>query len=492
MKRSVKRNAKRRVGRRWTGRGPRPALACLLAVWFATAMSCAEDDRGEQSSQAIEQAMSKPIHSIVMISLDTTRPDHLSLYGYDRPTSPNLEALGKDALVMQNFLTTSSWTLPTHASLLTGLYPSTHGAHYSNAGDVGLGDADGAPRDFNAFRVNRLPVQAITLAEVLREHGYQTHGIAAGPWFKPVFGLDQGFDHYDAAFDSLAGRPANVVSDLAIEAIDRAGREPFFLFLNYFDPHDPYEPHGSSWEQFLKPSGDYARSKELALYDAEILFMDKEIGRVIDELKSRDLYDSSWIIVTSDHGEHFGEHDLEVHGFSLYEGVVRGVLIIKPPANVSLNVDPEIRAQSVDVMPTLLDAIGIPLPMGIEGQPLDALTHPAITELYRSAGNVRWKGDRFQRELRAIYWGNYKLILSSKPGDPDAGLFDLANDPGETHDLRNERPAVSMTLSEGLVRWSTDRSKLPPAPVGEIDPETRRQMKVLGYIDSDPAPKQEP
>ena len=107
MKRSVKRNAKRRVGRRWTGRGPRPALACLLAVWFATAMSCAEDDRGEQASQAIEQAMSKPIHSIVMISLDTTRPDHLSLYGYDRPTSPNLEALGKDALVMQNFLTTS-------------------------------------------------------------------------------------------------------------------------------------------------------------------------------------------------------------------------------------------------------------------------------------------------------------------------------------------------------------------------------------------------
>ena len=94
--------------------------------------------------------------------------------------------------------------------------------------------------------------------------------------------------------------------------------------------------------------------------------------------------------------------------------------------------------------------------------------------------------------MRAIYWGNYKLILSSKPGDPDAGLFDLANDPGETHDLRNERPAVSMTLSEGLVRWSTDRSKLPPVPVGEIDPETRRQMKVLGYIDSDPAPKQEP
>ena len=499
------RPAEKRRGRQArAGRDRGSALALLLAVCIATAMSCSEGDRGERSSQAVGQAIDRaikqPSHSIVLISLDTTRRDHLSLYGYDLPTSPNLDALAKDAVVMQNFLTTSSWTLPTHASLLTGLYPSTHGAHYSNAGDVGLGDADGAPRDFDAFRANRLPVQAITLAEVLREHGYQTHAVAAGPWLKPVFGLDQGFDHYDAAFDSLAGRPGNVVSDLAIGAIDRAGREPFFLFLNYFDPHDPYEPHAGSWEQFLKPSGDYARSKELALYDAEILFMDQEIGRVIDALKSRGRYDSSWIIVTSDHGEHFGEHDLEVHGFSLYEGVVRGVLLIKPPAEVSFKVDTEIRAQSVDVMPTLLDALGIPLPEGIEGQPLNALTHPAITELYRSAGNVRWKGDRFQRELRAIYWGDYKLILSSKPGDPDAGLFDLANDPGETRDLRNQRPAISMTMSEALVRWSSNRSKLPPAPITEIDPETRRQMKALGYIDSDndidndsdPAPKQEP
>ena len=425
------------------------------------------------------------MNSIVMISLDTTRPDHLSLYGYDGPTSPNLEALAADGLVMQNFLTTSSWTLPTHASLFTGLYPSTHGAHYSNQGDVGLGDADGAPQGFDAFRVNRLPDEAITLAEILRAEGYRTYAVAAGPWFKPVFGLDQGFDHYDAAFDSLSGRPGNLVSDLAIGFIDHAGLDPFFLFLNYFDPHDPYEPHESSWEQFLKPSKDFARSKEIALYDAEILFMDRQIGRVIDELKARNHYDSSWIVVTSDHGEHFGEHDLEGHGFSLYEGVVRGVLIIKPPAGVALEVDREIRAQSVDIMPTLLEAIGISLPHAIEGQALNALTHPAITELYRSAGNVQWKGERFQRELRAIYSGDYKLILSSKPGDFDAGLFDLKSDPGETHDLSNGQPEVLKTMSEALERWTAGRSTLPPSPVGKLDPETRRQMKALGYLDSD-------
>jgi arylsulfatase A-like enzyme len=286
---------------------------------------------------------------------------------------------------------------------------------------------------------------------------------------------------------------------LAIGSIDRAGKQPFFLFLNYFDPHDPYDPHGTSWEQFLKPSEDFARSKELAHYDAEILFMDRQVGRVIDDLKARNLYDSSWIVVTSDHGEHFGEHGLEVHGFSLYEGVVRGVLLIKPPALVSLEFDSNTRAQSVDVMPTLLDALQIPLPSAMQGQPLRSAQHPTITELYRSVGNVRWKGERFSRELRAIYSENdpgsvagtdtgtdsktYKLIVSSKEGDPDAGLFDLRADPEENHDLSGERPEVAKAMTDALERWSANQSALSPVPVEELDPETRRQMEALGYID---------
>jgi arylsulfatase A-like enzyme len=330
---------------------------------------------------------------------------------------------------------------------------------------VGLGDAEGAPAGFNAFRANRLPEEAITLAELLKDNGYETYAVAAGPWFKPVFGLDQGFDHYDADFHSLDGRPGDRVSDLAIGFIDTASDHPFFLFLNYFDAHDPYTPHENSWEQ--------------------ILFMDQQIGRVIEALKNRGLYESSWIVVTSDHGEHFGEHGLEVHGFSLYEGVVRGVLLIKPPKDISLNLDPEARAQSVDVMPTLLDAVGIALPPSIEGQPFNAVTHPSIAELYRSAGNVQWKGDRFQRELRAIYSGDFKLIVSSKPGDLDAGLFDLKTDPGETHDLSEEQPEVHDRMSEALKRWSAKRSMLTPTPVGELDPQTRRQMEALGYIDAD-------
>ncbi|MEO1913151.1 MAG: sulfatase-like hydrolase/transferase, partial [Myxococcales bacterium] len=133
-----------------------------------------------------EPAITRAKNSVVLISLDTTRRDHLSVYGYDRKTSPNLDAMSADGIVMQNFLTTSSWTLPTHASLFTGLFPSSHGAHYSNVGNTALGDADGAPQGFDAFRANRLPDAANTLAETLKANGFQTHAVGAGPWFKPV------------------------------------------------------------------------------------------------------------------------------------------------------------------------------------------------------------------------------------------------------------------------------------------------------------------
>ncbi|MFT5444575.1 MAG: arylsulfatase A-like enzyme [Myxococcota bacterium] len=455
------------------------ALVLMGTTLFGVTMtSCQEDTPPAATTTAS--------NSIVIISLDTTRPDHLSVYGYDRPTSPNLEALADDAVVMQNFLTTSSWTLPTHASLFTGLFPSSHGAHYSNEGNVALGDAEGAPQGFGAFRANRLPEQATTLAETLRGVGYQTYAVGAGPWFKPVFGLDQGFDVYDADFDSLAGRPGDEVSQLAMQYIERAGTKPFFLFLNYFDPHDPYDAHGNSWEQFLKPHDDFARSKTLANYDAEILFMDTQIGRVLADLKARGLYETSWIVITSDHGEHFGEHGLEVHGFSLYEDVIRGVLIVKPPRGVAFDVDPAKQVQSVDIMPTLLDALGLEVPETLEGEPLHSVKHPAVAELFRTAGNVQWKGERFRRELKAIYYGDYKLIISSAAKDPDAGLFNLQEDPEELHDLTNERPDVVALMSERLRRWLANRNPLTPERVSDIDPETRRQMEALGYIDPSP------
>ncbi|MDP6977487.1 MAG: sulfatase [Myxococcota bacterium] len=456
--------------------------ALWLAVLLAGAYGCSDGEK-PASPPAGNQVSGAPI---VMISLDTTRRDHLSFYGYDRETSPRLQRLAEESVVFDDFVTMSSWTLPTHASLFTGLFPMTHGAHYSNAGDVALGDADGAPGGFQAFRANRLPDDATTLAEVLQHNGYATAAIAAGPWFKPVFRLDQGFDHYDADFTSLEGRRGNEVSDLAIASLDRIGDRPFFLFLNYFDPHDPYDGHGTSWEQFLRPGADFAVSKTLAEYDAEILFMDGQIGRVLDELQARALYDRAWIVVTSDHGEHFGEHGLEIHGFSLYEDVVRGVLMIKPPRDVSLTGSRAVRAQSIDVMPTLLDALGIAPPEGIEGEPLHEISHPIVAELYRTTGNVQWKGERFRRELRAIYEDDYKLIVSTRDQDPDAGLFDLRSDPDELEDLGAQQPERAKAMRERLEAWRAARRPLATDAVEAIDPETQRQLEALGYTEQAP------
>ncbi|MCZ6465221.1 MAG: sulfatase-like hydrolase/transferase, partial [Proteobacteria bacterium] len=229
-----------------------PVLCLLLAV---TPIACGErEDPGD----------GRP--SIVLISLDTTRPDHLSVNGYEHETTPNLARLALDGQVFPNFVTASSWTLPTHASLFTGLHPTTHGARYSKRGDTALSDAVGRPGFFGFYRANRLPDAAVTLAEVLQAEGYQTFGVGSGPWLKPIFGLHQGFEEYDGDTSSLEGRRAEEANALALRDLERAGRRPFFLFVNYFDPHSPYDPHGDLAQRFRGRGEDQAQLDELAAY----------------------------------------------------------------------------------------------------------------------------------------------------------------------------------------------------------------------------------
>jgi arylsulfatase A-like enzyme len=417
---------------------------------------------------------------IVLITLDTTRPDHLSVYGYAQPTSPNLDVLGRDGFVFQDVVTTSSWTLPTHASLFTGLFPSTHGAHYSDGGMPALDAAQA--NIFDWFRAAGLPEQAQTLAETLRRAGYRTFGAAAGPWLKPIFGLDQGFEQYWADSDDPVGRRAPEITAHGLKALEAAGSDPFLLFLNYFDPHDPYDDVDADAARF-RVSQAGSRAEVLARYDAEIAYMDRHIGVLFDALRERGLYERSWIVVTSDHGEHFGEHGLEQHGFSLYQDVVSGVLIVKPPSASAWRPDTRQRVQSVDVMPTLLKALELDAGLAMEGNPIGALDHPVVAELFESPGNVRWKGPRFARQLTAVYSGRHKLIVSSKPGDRDAGLFDLAADPGENVDLRAAQPELLRELQGELARWRSQlRPVLEPALPRPLDTKTREQLQALGYL----------
>jgi arylsulfatase A-like enzyme len=462
---------------------PSQASALLLSAMFAiTACTARNEDQ--------------PPAPVVLITVDTTRADHLPIYGYDKPTAPNLSTLANNGIVFQNFVTMSSWTLPSHASLFTGLHSATHTAHYNAEGSVALSDALEGTEVLSRFRANRLPGEALTLAEVLRDEGYTTIGVGAGPWLKPVFGLDQGFQFYDAESDSKSGRSAEDVNRLALKQLEQVGEDPFLLFLNYFDPHDPYEGPGEDWRRFLAPGSDSKVAKTLAHYDAEIFYMDRYIGEMLNELRRRGLYDASWIVVTSDHGELFGEHRLDYHGFSLHEEVIRGVLIVKPPAGVQLALDPTERSQTVDIMPTLLAGLAIERSVPTEGQPLGSKPRPVVAELYRNPGTIGWRGKKYDRDLRAVYQGNYKLVVSTLPNDRHSGLFDLALDPREEHNLLEKKPGLARSLRASLDAWEAGLlPRLTPDTVENVAPATQHQLEALGYLPSDdpqrPPPSQD-
>ena len=224
------------------------------------------------------------IQNVLLISIDTCRADRISCYGFDGGTTPNIDAVARDGVLFTRAYSTNPTTLPAHCSLFTGTTPLEHGVH--------------------ANEYYRLADSRVTLAEILQEKGFQTAAFVGAFVLDASFGLDQGFHTYD---DELSGgayrrlkyneRPADQVSARAVDWLDQHGADPFFLFLHYFDPHPPYQP----------PEPFASRYPE-APYAGEIAFTDHCIGGVIAKLKSLGLYDSTLIIITSDHGEGLGEH----------------------------------------------------------------------------------------------------------------------------------------------------------------------------------------
>jgi arylsulfatase A-like enzyme len=429
---------------------------------------------------------------ILLITLDTTRRDHLSCYGYERNTSPNLDTLAAEGTLYENCLSVTSWTIPSHASLFTGLYPRTHNAHYRE--DALLGHDTGRNKEQSV--ADGLDESAETLAETLSRAGYATSAVCGGPYLKPLYGFSQGFDFYDSDFDELTGRRADDVTDRAIAAardhVDRADDRPLFLFLNYFDPHHPYLPPGRFRHAFSRPGLEKAAAYDVALqcrynqsqYDGEILFMDESIGALFDELKRLCLWDNMWVIVTADHGEHFGEHGLTGHSFALFEETLRVPLIMKMPADRDSIGDPVARIQLVHIMPTILDRLGIEPGSPFDALPIDRAGDLAAAELYRNVDNVNAGelGRRYDREMTAFYRGRFKLIVSTRENDGDAGLFDIADDPGENNNLANVGGKLSTEMRGALEQWRRSFARsLSPRVIRDVDDETRKQLDVLGY-----------
>lgn len=424
-----------------------------------------------------------PRPNILLITLDTTRADRLQSYGYTRKTSPALLRLSQQAMVYDRAYSTTTWTLPAHASLFTGRYPSSHGAKYDTDGPIHLGEAIMGPDFLANYRARGLSRELPSLPEILHDHGYATAGVVAGPWMKSLFGLARGFDHYDdSQITEANGRLAAQVTDAAIRWLDTGPSSPFFLFLNYYDPHGPYRDPVGLARKFLpentiihpapkQPSDEFVA----ATYDAEIRYMDRNIGRLLRHLRERDLYDEFWIIVTADHGELFGEHERHGHGYSLFEKELQIPLIIKPPGNQTAQRSNAV-IQLIDILPMITQQLGIETPSGIQGRAGGRGAEPAFAEVYPIA--------KPQEHWRALFVDRYKLLWQS--GGPGQ-LYDLGSDPGETRDIANREAARKSSLDSQLDGFLSSLTPPPSrdeaSPGQTIDAETRKALESLGYLE---------
>ncbi len=417
--------------------------------------------------------------NILIITLDTTRLDHLGFCGYDRETSPNIDRIAADAVVYTQVYSTASTTLPAHASLFTGKLVTSHGARSDTEGPLMLLDAIEGPQEWEVYRARGLTPDETTLASLLAEAGYKTGAIVAGPWLKRVFGLDRGFEFYDdAEISDVNGRLAERVTASALSWLEKQRADRFCLFLNYFDAHAPYMPP-EAFVQRLFSENDIGRpgSKNEQLivrYDAEILYMDHHIGELIQTLKEWDLYDKTWIIVTADHGELLGEHQLIGHGKYLYEEEIRVPLISKRPHGEGAGQRIDGRLQLTDVLPMICSGLNLPLPPGIQGVVPADRTLPIVAETYP---NEFISAHGYWRTLLA---SDFKFLWNSKEKHL---LFNLKEDPAESTDLSALKPELAAKMARLLDTYLESLPKPGEAgPPVQVDEETAKALKGLGYV----------
>ncbi len=429
----------------------------------------------------IDESRTKPKgYNVVLIGIDTWRADHVSCFGYRRLTMPEVDDLASKGIVFLNSYSTTSWTLPSFLSILTSLYQSSHGVISSEY---------------------KLAASNVTLAEILRNRGYRTAGFISGTYLKRTFGFDQGFDIYEESvtnaeliktYDDITSPR---ITQLVTSWLRKNCAQPFFVFAHYWDPHFDYIPP-APFDTLFDP--DYPGSVNakgfmtnpainpdmdprdlyhiISLYDGELRWTDLHIGKLVQTLDDLDVLDRTIIVLVGDHGEEFFEHGGKGHRNTLYNEVIHVPIIFWIPGGIYAK---EVRSNTstVDVMPTILDLLGIAPPTPIDGQSLvssfssrpDSLA--AERPIYSELSDFLW----------AMIKGHFKIIFDSKTGNWE--LYDLARDPQETHNLASELPAVTQDLSRKLQAWITTQNRRKLARKRAIqDSQTRRQLKALGYI----------
>ena len=507
--------------------GPRiagPQASCWRAVLLAVGVAVAVCGCSPEEPD--------PRPNIVWIVWDTVRADHLSLYGYEKQTTPNLDKWAAKARVYDNCVSITSTTVPSHASMFTGLMPTEHGTDNVNSHlDNGL----------------------TTVAELLQQEGYRTYLFAANPFISAALNFDQGFDVAEQPWtpkfreqalaivknkidprDRSSELPAKLKSGIATgwmlkacgqlaqrgveEWLDSSDDgQPFFIFLNYMEAHRPYIPPEEYRRRMMTPQ-EVAKSYQIdrswvpmwaytfglhdytteelnitaATYDATLAELDELLRDLLAWLESNGHLGNTVVILTADHGEHLGEHHLLDHQYSLYQPLLRVPLVIQYPKQFAPGRDSR-PVMNLDLFTTVLDLTGIVLPGSSGGRSVSLLAPPeeririaeyptapptpyaAIREAYPG-----WDSSPWDRSLQAIFDGRYKYIRASDDRDE---LYDLTKDPRELMNLIRREPQVAQELA-GLLDSAVANFEIhqPTEHPDDYMPEDlRKRLEDLGY-----------
>ena len=399
--------------------------------------------------------------NVILIAIDTLRADHLGVFGYSRNTSPNIDAFAQDARIFENFYSNAPWTLPSFSTMFTSLYPRDSRMQL--------------PSD-------RLDDKFTTIAEILQQNGYTTVGFNSPSPLSEEQGFFQGFDSFTVVEPDGRKQDTTLIVPKALDWLNTNKNTKFFMFLHTFEVHDPFCPPGD-FDKFrdnysgtldcidITTISEHNRGEEVlsspdlerlvSLYDGDILHTDYNLGKLFDQLKAEGLYGNTIVIVTADHGEEFGERELIGHAYALHSELVHVPLLIRAP-NFSPGIEHS-SASTIDISPTILDLLGIPIPSYFKGRPLTQFDGSRIIyqetsapiELVRQLDRIIASTQQGQIEVRqsdlpaykeSMIYSNWKYIVDSANSRTE--LYDLNSDPREERNLIGINQPQEQTLKD--------------------------------------------
>ena len=417
--------------------------------------------------------------NIVLITADTLRADHLGTYGYFRNTSPAIDALAADGWVIERAVAPMATTLPSHTSILTSAYPARHGI-------------------FSNLQFYQQPVPTTgsfrTFAQMLKPLGYRTAAFTSSSPLSEASGIHAGFDRFEGPprFEAEQQRADRLAADTADRALAwlETARPPFFLWVHFFDPHDPYQAPAPFDSQFANQDaltkflvehrfqrGDLVRAMDVAnRYDGEVRYMDAHVGRVLDALKRRGLYDPALVVFTADHGEGLWQHRYMRHGIVWNEQLQVPLIFKFPAASDAPRGRSSALASLIDILPTIAAATGLELPT----EQFDGINLVAGKREYALS----------EREFRLRFWEATVYTLTSadwklhRYEDGPDQLYHLAADPHETRNVILAHPEVAARMQAEIERLvSRHRGRSPLQQVDHVPEEILDRLRALGYAE---------